>query len=70
MAIPKDPPRLWTGSGDGPDSSVRSRSDERLGAARQPEGLDVASIRLRFAIAIALASVGMLIVIAGLLALS
>jgi hypothetical protein len=71
MSFPEDPPRLWTGSEEErPSSSVRVRSVERQRAARQPESLDVSGIRLRFAIAIALAALGMLIVIAGLVALS
>lgn len=71
MSIPDDPRRLWTGNEDeGSISSVPARSVEWLPAPRQPARVDVASIRLRFAIAIALAALGMLIVVAALAALS
>jgi len=59
--------RLWTGSQDDqPGTPGWPRPVQRVRA----EPLDVVSIRLRFAIAIALAALGMVIVLAGLAALS
>jgi hypothetical protein len=58
MPARRDPPPLW---------AQRARSAARPPA---PERIDVASIRLRFAVAVLLAALAMLTVIAGLAAIS
>ena len=71
MPVRRDPPPLWAQrarSGGLPPAGAPARGREI--ARRQPERIDVASIRLRFAVAVLLAALAMLTVIAGLAAIS
>jgi hypothetical protein len=70
VPIRQDPPPLWAqrARSEGlPPARVLARGRE---IARQPERIDVASIRLRFAVAVLLAALAMLTVIAALAAIS
>lgn len=71
MPVRRDPPPLWAQrarSAARPPRDVPARGQEI--ARRQPERIDLASIRLRFAVAVLLAALAMLTVIAGLAAIS
>lgn len=71
MPVRRDPPPLWAQgarSGGLPPAGAPARGREI--ARRQPERIDVASIRLRFTAAVLLAAVAMLIVLTGLATIS